>query len=68
MRILSVVAVSLSMVSAFAGPIADAELTLAKRAQPSGIDVSSYQPDVDWKKVKANGISFVYIKATEGTS
>ncbi|KAG0705635.1 glycoside hydrolase family 25 protein [Suillus ampliporus] len=38
-----------------------------KRATPLGIDVSSYQPNVDWTTVKNNGISFVYIKATEGT-
>ncbi|KAG2749618.1 glycoside hydrolase family 25 protein [Suillus brevipes Sb2] len=38
-----------------------------KRATPQGIDVSSYQPNVDWTTVKNNGISFVYIKATEGT-
>ena len=38
-----------------------------KRAQPAGIDVSAYQPNIDWNTVKANGISFAYIKATEGT-
>ena len=37
------------------------------KAQPKGIDVSNYQPNIDWKAVVANGISFVYIKATEGT-
>jgi lysozyme len=31
-----------------------------------GIDVSSHQPRVDWARVKADGIGFVYIKATEG--
>ena len=41
---------------------------LEKRAQPKGIDVSSYQPDVNWKTVKSKGISFAYIKATQGTS
>ncbi|KAK3814833.1 MAG: glycoside hydrolase family 25 protein [Linnemannia elongata] len=35
-------------------------------AQPKGIDVSQYQPSVNWNQVKANGIEFVYIKATEG--
>lgn len=53
-------------------PILLALATLAsalpqKRATPQGIDVSSYQPNVDWTTVKNNGISFVYIKATEGT-
>ncbi len=31
-----------------------------------GIDVSDYQPNVDWKAVAASGISFAFIKATEG--
>lgn len=33
-----------------------------------GIDVSSYQGEIDFKKVKADGIEIVYIKATEGTT
>jgi len=37
------------------------------QAAPLGIDVSSFQPNVNWATVKANGIQFVYIKATEGT-
>lgn len=32
-----------------------------------GIDVSSYQGEIDFKKVKDAGIEIVYIKATEGT-
>lgn len=39
-----------------------------KRALPLGLDVSGYQPGIDWASVKANGASFAYIKATEGTS
>ena len=31
-----------------------------------GIDISSYQQNVDFIKVKNNGIEIVYIKATEG--
>jgi lysozyme len=31
-----------------------------------GADVSKYQTDVDWRQARANGISFVFIKATEG--
>ena len=31
-----------------------------------GIDISSYQQNVDFKKVKNSGIEIVYIKATEG--
>ncbi|KZS96370.1 glycoside hydrolase family 25 protein [Sistotremastrum niveocremeum HHB9708] len=41
---------------------------LEKRANPKGIDVSSNQGPVNWSKVKSNGISFAYVKATEGTS
>jgi len=31
-----------------------------------GIDVARYQGDIDWRTVKANGVSFAFIKATEG--
>lgn len=31
-----------------------------------GIDVSKWNGDVDWGKVKQSGVSFVFIKATEG--
>lgn len=31
-----------------------------------GTDVSKYQTNVDWSKVRASGISFAFIKATEG--
>ena len=31
-----------------------------------GIDISKYQGDIDWPKLRAHDISFVYIKATEG--
>ena len=33
-----------------------------------GLDVSGYQPGIDWNAVKANGASFAYIKATESTT
>jgi GH25 family lysozyme M1 (1,4-beta-N-acetylmuramidase) len=35
---------------------------------PAGIDVSHYQGTINWSSVKAAGIQFAYIKATEGTS
>ncbi|KIJ12277.1 glycoside hydrolase family 25 protein [Paxillus involutus ATCC 200175] len=54
--------VSLALALAVAGA------TPVKHAHPRGIDVSSYQPNVDWTTVKNNGIEFAYIKATEGTS
>lgn len=31
-----------------------------------GIDVSKWNGDINWQKVKASGVSFVFIKATEG--
>lgn len=33
-----------------------------------GIDVSTYQGTIDWAKVKADGIDFAIIKATQGRS
>jgi GH25 family lysozyme M1 (1,4-beta-N-acetylmuramidase) len=59
MKLLSVISLALVAVSQ-ASP-------LEKRAAPQGIDVSSYQGNINWASVKANGIAFVYIKATEGT-
>ena len=35
---------------------------------PAGIDVSHWQGTINWSSVKSAGISFAYIKATEGTS
>ncbi|TRM62333.1 glycoside hydrolase family 25 protein [Schizophyllum amplum] len=42
--------------------------TPTKRADPQGIDVSGYQSGIDWDSVASNGVSFAYIKATEGTT
>jgi len=33
-----------------------------------GVDVSGYQPAIDWEKVAASGIAFTFIKTTEGTT
>ena len=33
-----------------------------------GVDVSSYQGDIDWTILSQQGISFAFIKATEGSS
>ncbi|KAL4064684.1 putative N,O-diacetyl muramidase [Scleroderma yunnanense] len=41
---------------------------LIERSKPKGIDVSSHQPNINWKGVARNDISFAYIKATEGIS
>jgi lysozyme len=32
-----------------------------------GIDISKYQKNIDWNKLKKENIQFVYIKATEGS-
>ncbi|KAG0705420.1 glycoside hydrolase family 25 protein [Suillus ampliporus] len=45
-----------------------AEPIITKRSDPLGIDVSSYQGTVDWSSWKSKGVSFAYIKATEGTT
>jgi GH25 family lysozyme M1 (1,4-beta-N-acetylmuramidase) len=39
----------------------------APSAGVPGLDVSGYQPSVNWSTVAANGAKFAYIKATEGT-
>ena len=65
MKLTSVTLVLASAIFASASPVNN---TLVKRAAPKGIDVSNYQGNVDFKKAKANGITFTYIKATEGTS
>lgn len=31
-----------------------------------GIDLSRFQPSVDWRQARANGVNFAFIKATEG--
>lgn len=39
----------------------------APRSYPiHGVDVARYQGDIDWRQVKNSGVSFAYIKATEG--
>jgi lysozyme len=37
-------------------------------SQALGIDVSGYQTTVDWQKLTAAGLSFAFIKATEGSA
>lgn len=36
--------------------------------QVFGVDVSTYQGDVDWPALRAQGVDFAFIKATEGSS
>ncbi|PFH53040.1 glycoside hydrolase family 25 protein [Amanita thiersii Skay4041] len=66
MKWLAALALTLSI--AHASPIEAEKRELSERATPYGIDVSGYQTSINWSTVKANGISFAYIKATEGTS
>lgn len=40
----------------------------AGRYPVTGVDVSSYQGKIDWQVLAGEGISFAYIKATEGSS
>ncbi|MEO6601303.1 MAG: GH25 family lysozyme [Polyangiaceae bacterium] len=42
--------------------------TTPDAAVAEGIDLSGYQPTVDWAKVTASGIAFAFIKATEATT
>jgi lysozyme len=41
-------------------------VTAAKRLPVQGIDISKWQGEIDWQKVKAAGTRFAFIKATEG--
>jgi lysozyme len=51
----------------FAGVIDFTHPTLPKYPI-KGIDISHYQTDIDWVKLKKGDISFIYIKATEGAT
>ncbi|MEU6764220.1 lysozyme [Streptomyces sp. NPDC046853] len=47
------------------GVSAAAEIPVSAAGKPRGHDVSSHQKHVNWKKAKAKGARFVYVKATE---
>ncbi|MEI7035125.1 lysozyme [Streptomyces pratensis] len=47
---------------------ADGGLTAMDTSGVQGIDVSHWQGAINWGSVKAAGIDFAYMKATEGTS
>jgi hypothetical protein len=70
MRLLSALVVLPALVAAVpTGQLSSAtNSTLHKRATLKGIDVSDFTTGVNFNTVKANGVAFVYIKATEGTS
>ncbi|MDE2142315.1 MAG: hypothetical protein KGJ84_07895, partial [Elusimicrobia bacterium] len=47
-------------------PFGAAELPDVSRYAVRGVDISHYEGDIAWDTVKLDGLSFVYIKATEG--
>ena len=44
------------------------EWLVNRETRTIGVDISAYQADVDMEKLKAQGIDFIFIKATEGTT
>ena len=55
----------------FAGSGLASRATPVRATRPAGLpglDVSSWQGNVDWATVAANGARFAFVKATEGTS
>ncbi len=40
----------------------------AEKYEVKGVDVSHYQGEIDWEVLSGDGISFAFIKATEGSS
>jgi lysozyme len=61
----------LSAVPVEAGPFGDYNpVDFGPRGPASyavhGIDVARYQGEIDWRRVRASGVAFAYIKATEG--
>ncbi|MFF2145956.1 lysozyme [Kitasatospora sp. NPDC058190] len=57
-----------STVAAHEGRSGTAPLASLAVTQTPGLDVASYQGNVDWSSAAANGAQFAYVKATEGTS
>ncbi|WP_316527752.1 lysozyme [Kitasatospora brasiliensis] len=57
-----------STVATHEGRGAAAPVATLAATQTPGLDVSSYQGNVNWSSVSANGGKFAYVKATEGTS
>ena len=54
--------VTLAIITSFLSIATTTPTSLEQRAQPKGLDVSGYQPNINWAQVKANGASFVFIK------
>lgn len=68
---LVILAVLIAALCAFAAGVYQGRIRLAlkmaERYSVKGVDISYYQGDIDWQ-VLENGLSFVYMKATEGSS
>lgn len=54
--------VTLALTTSILSVVTATPAALERRAQPKGLDVSGYQPNINWNTVKANGASFVFIK------
>ncbi|MEU6237957.1 lysozyme [Kitasatospora sp. NPDC047058] len=57
-----------STVAAHEGRASTAGVAALAVTQTRGLDVASYQGNVAWSSVAANGARFAYVKATEGTT
>ena len=69
--IFGVVIVALLLIGKMMIPPAEAEFYPRTDSEVLGIDISHHQGDIDWSRVdQYNGkpISFIYVKATEGTT
>ena len=72
-RAAAVLAAGLAALCTGVHDVAHADTTAAtgaarSTAQVRGLDVSGYNPHVDWKATAAEGAAFAYVKATEGVS
>lgn len=55
---------SAAILASILGLVSASPSSFDKRSNPEGCDVSSYQGNVDWAKVKADGASFAIIKVS----
>lgn len=67
MKWLNIASLLFTAIVVSANPVESEVHEFQRRDAPQGIDVSSHQGDIDWGAVKGRGVSFAYIKATEGT-
>ncbi|KAN0129607.1 Glycoside hydrolase superfamily [Lactarius tabidus] len=66
---IALITLSLSLsVAGSLAPNGGSEPALVKRASPQGCDISNHQGTLNWVTIKSQGVEFVYIKATEGTT